>query len=73
MRCEGMLNVSAVVALSFNLVTMPALLKPELESSLSGAKVWLYLCLVTLDSPRNIVGVSHHPLSESGLMVGTVT
>ena len=39
MRCEGMLNVSAVSALNFSLLTMPALLEPETESPLSGVKM----------------------------------
>ena len=39
MRREGTLNVSAVIALHFSLVTVPALLKPEAESLLSGVKV----------------------------------
>lgn len=40
-----MLNVSAVIALNFSLFTVPALLKPEPESPLSGVKVRLYLSL----------------------------
>lgn len=63
-------SVVTVIALVFSLLTpVPVLLKPEPESSLSGAKRWLDFSVTMFGSPtdivdgspRDAVDGSHHP------------